>query len=228
MITLIHGDDAASSRKYLNEEKQKSNDSSAFGGEKLTLSDLTQVIEGGGLFSDEKNIFIEDFLKRKPGTEFNEIIALVEKNSKSINIYFWESKELTKKQTSLFKSPKIMLFKFPQYVFSLMDSIKPGNGKNLLAMLYQNKNIDIELIFYMLIRQIRLLLVLSDNSNEQIDEVKRMAPWQKSKLQKQSSFFSVDELKNIYKKLYEIDLAQKTGNLNLSLEQTIDILLLDI
>ena len=61
-----------------------------------------------------------------------------------------------------------------------------------------------------------------------IEEVKRLAPWQKSKLMNQASMFEMKKLKEIYKKLYKIDKAQKTGATNLSLTQNIDIFLLEI
>ena len=80
----------------------------------------------------------------------------------------------------------------------------------------------------MIIRQFRLLLGLSESSNNNIDEIKRLAPWQKSKLVRQASLFGVDKLKQIYKMLYKIDKSQKTGKSPLTLVQDIDILMLEI
>ena len=81
----------------------------------------------------------------------------------------------------------------------------------------------------MLQRQFRLLLAVSEeNSKDSIDEITRLAPWQKSKLEKQARLFQVDKLLSIYKKLYQIDLAQKTGNLPFSLTASIDFLLADL
>jgi DNA polymerase III delta subunit len=85
-----------------------------------------------------------------------------------------------------------------------------------------------EIILFMLQRQIRLLLSLLDSGEKSIDEVERLAPWQIGKLQSQSRLFTVSDLKRIYKRLYEIELGQKTGSLPLSLSQSIDFLLLDI
>ncbi|MBI2622551.1 MAG: hypothetical protein HYW64_00425 [Candidatus Levybacteria bacterium] len=55
-----------------------------------------------------------------------------------------------------------------------------------------------------------------------------MAPWQKSKLQRQAFLFTKDALTKNFAQLYAIDLAQKTGSLSLSLIQTIDFFLLDL
>jgi DNA polymerase III delta subunit len=61
-----------------------------------------------------------------------------------------------------------------------------------------------------------------------ISEVKRMAPWQKGKMQKQAKAFSQQELLNLHEQLYQLDLGQKTGGLSMPLEQEIDFLLLSM
>ena len=237
MITIIHGNDTASSRKYYID--QKTADAFSFEGEKVSLTDLVQILEGGGLFSDSKKIFIDEFLsKRKQGKETEDIVLQLNKYCKINDIFLWEGKEISKKNISLFSDPNVKIFKFPLYLFTFLDAIKPNNTGNLISFHEALKKSEAELIFFMLIRQFRLLLALSDDSSrhsresgnpdDKIDEVKRLAPWQKSKFKKQSGLFSLINLKNAYKKLFEIDLGQKTGTLNMSLEQAIDILLLEI
>lgn len=230
MITILHGDDIASSRKLFLEEKQKIKDSFVFEGEKITLTDITQVIDGGDLFNERKIIFIESFLgKKRQSEEFKEIVRLIQKNSKNADIFFWEEKELSKSQLFLFNNPVIKVFKYPQSLFLFLDNIRPENSKSLAVLFHKVlENSETELVFYMLIRQFRLLLALFDPDFTGIDEVKRLAPWQKSKLQKQAKLFSLKQLKNSYKKLFEIDLALKTGNLNLTLEQAIDMFLINL
>lgn len=230
MISIIHGDDIVSSRKYFLEQRQKTTNPFTFEGGKIIISDILQVLEGGGLFGDDKKIFIEDFFsKRKPGLEFNDIISYLQKNSQNGDVYFWEGKEIPKKNLSIFPDCKVLAFKLPQTLFLFLDNIKLGNGKNLIILFHKTlATTEVELIFHMLVRQFRLLLASSGKGVEQIDEVKRLAPWQKSKLVKQSSYFTVDKLKIIYKRLYKIDLLQKTGGLSLSLVQAIDFFLLDL
>jgi hypothetical protein len=58
-----------------------------------------------------------------------------------------------------------------------------------------------------------------------IDEVKRMAPWQMGKMQKQSGMFGDSKLKENYQKLFEIDLGSKTGKIPYSIERSIDFFL---
>lgn len=229
MITIIHGDDIVSSRKYFVEQKNRDKDAIVFDGEKIGPSDVLQVLDGGVLFSEAKQIYIEDFFsKKKQRKEFDEIVSSIQK-FQDAQIFFWEGKILTKKHTSLFKNSQIKQFSIPKDIFAFLENIYPGNKKSLVLFHNTLKTNEVELIFYMIIRQFRLLLAVSDlKKGETIDEAKRLAPWQLSRLKRQASNFSVDKLKNTYKKLYEIDLAQKTGSLPLSLVQSIDLLLVSL
>ena len=235
MITIIHGDDISLSRNFFHELKQKHKDFIGFDAAKITITDLVQNIEGSLLFGSVKAIFIEEFLTKfkKTNRESKEILDFIVKNSKDANLVLWESKEILKRDLSLFKNAIIKFFKLPKNIFLFLDNLKPGNSKNLLNLFHQalDSGIKEELILFMTQRQFRILLSLCHPelvSGSQIDEVSRLAPWQMEKLERQTRLFSVLELKKIYKKLYDIELAQKTGTLPLSLTQSIDFLLLGI
>lgn len=233
MTTIIHGDDIVQSREYFLTLKQKQESALHYDGGKITITDLVQNIEGSSLFGETKAIFIEDFLTKRKKTEKDakEILSFIVKNSTSSNFVLWESKEILKGTLSLFKNSTVNLFKLPRNIFLFLDNLKPNNSKSLLNLFHQtiDSGIKEELILFMLQRQFRMLLVLSDPSvGEPIEEIARLAPWQASKLVRQAKFFDHQSLKKIYKKLYEIEIGQKTGGLSLSLSQSIDFLLLEI
>lgn len=242
MLTLIHGSDTAASRKYFLDQKQQFADALLLDADKINLTDLAQVFEGGGLFGETKYVFIEQLItKRKKSGDFKDIVVYLEKNAADHTIVLWESKELEISATKTFKNATVRPFKLPQTLFVLLDSIKPGNGKTLVNLFRQSiESAEVEMVFFMLIRQFRLLLALSSNipsplngggeseKSQEIGELKRMAPWQKQKLQKQASFFSQEELLNIYNHLYNLEYAQKTGNLTAPLHSSIDFFLLEI
>lgn len=229
MITIVHGDDIASSRRYFVEQKNKEKNPIVFDGEKITPSDILQVLDGGSLFSENKLLFIEDFFsKKKPGKEFDDIVSQIQNLSDS-QVFFWEGKLLTKRFINLFKNCEIKLFNIPKDIFTFLDSIYPDNKKSLIFFHNTLKTNEPELVFFMIIRQFRLLMAVSDaKTKEAIDEVKRLAPWQINKIKKQSGYFSSLKLKDCYRKLYELDLAQKTGALPYSLSSAIDIFLVDL
>ncbi|MCL6096388.1 MAG: hypothetical protein M1444_01745 [Patescibacteria group bacterium] len=229
MITIIHGDDLASSRNYYLSELQKSKHPLILAGEKLTLSDLMQSLEGGSLFNEEKEIFIENlFSSKKANPGFKEIVAYVESQDAKANIFFWESSELSKTELEAFRKSVAKLFKIPQNMFGFLDNIRPGNTgsiKQFHELLSQTAE---ELIFFMIIRQFRLLLAVSDLNGSQIDEAKRLAPWQMSKLKAQAKLFGQEKLLTIYKRLGEIDSDSKSGKSATTLAQTIDFFLADL
>lgn len=228
MITIIHGDDIVASRKLLIELKSKNKNHVSFEGEKLKIEDLVQEFEGGDLFGNNKTFFIENLLSRKAGKESEDLKDYIRKNS-SMSIYLWEGKEIAKAVISSLGQTEVNHFKIPKNIFAFLDSIKPGNGKALIVQFHDNlKTTEPDFIFQMIIRQIRLLLAVSEQSEKNIDEALRLADWQKSKLRKQASLFSKEKLVELHSKLYQIDLGLKTGALSLTLEQAIDMLLLEI
>lgn len=233
MITIIHGDDISKSREFFLELKQKHKDSILLDGSKLSITDLVQNIEGSTLFGSTKTIFVEDFLtkNKKTSKESKEILNFMMKNSESSDFIFWESKEIAKRELSLFKNSTIKLFKLPKNIFLFLDNLKPNNSKNLLNLFHEalDSGIKEELILFMLQRQIRMLLNIAEPANgENIEEFTRLAPWQMEKLQRQAKLFDITTLKKIYRKLFNIEIGEKTGQLTLSLVQSIDFLLLEM
>ena len=238
MITIIHGDDILESRKFFQELKLKQKNFVLFSGGKITITDLVQNIKGSGLFGDTKSLFIEDLLSKLKKTEkaTKEMLNFIAENVENSNFVLWESKEILKRDLSLFKNAVVKLFKLPKKIFLFLDNLKPQNSKNLLSLFHQtlDSGVKEELILFMIQRQFRILLSLcdldpsADREGSQIDEVLRLAPWQMEKLKRQAELFDMSGLIRVYKKLYEIEIAQKTGSSSLSLTQNIDILLLEM
>jgi DNA polymerase III delta subunit len=233
MITLIHGSDTALSRKYFMDEKQKANDAVILDADSVNLTDLTQLFDGGGLFGETKYLFIEQLLtKRKKSADLPEILNYLEKNGTEHTIILWEGKELERGSLMLLKTATVRIFKLPQSLFQFLDTLAPGNGKILIKLFRQTiETSETEMVFFMLIRQIRILLALNgaqSQTSEAIDEAKKLAPWQKSKLEKQANLFKPDQLLTLYDKLFQIELGQKTGTLGSPLDSTIDFLLVEV
>jgi DNA polymerase III delta subunit len=240
MLTIIHGSDTALSRKYFMDEKQKANDAVVLDAESVNITDLTQLFDGGGLFGETKYLFIEQLLtKRKKSADLPEILSYLEKNAQEHTIIVWEGKELDRSSLMLLKTATVRVFKLPQSLFQFLDMLAPGNGKILIKLFRETvKDSETEMVFFMIVRQVRLLLALCEQTKFRhsglskmtgdIDELKRMAPWQKSKLEKQANLFKPDQLLTLYNKLFQIELGQKTGTLSSPLDSTIDFLLAEV
>ncbi|OGH06070.1 MAG: hypothetical protein A2W22_04100 [Candidatus Levybacteria bacterium RBG_16_35_11] len=226
MITVIHGDDLPSSRTFYLDRKNKCKEPNEFSGEKITITDLLQLSYGGSLFSLEKTVFIENLLSNKKSSSAKEVIGYIKDNHKGFNFFLWESGELSKATLSQLPGVVSNLFKIPQNLFLFLDNIIPNSKKNII---YFHKALDgtnQELILFMLIRQFRLMLAILSKST--IDEIKRLAFWQKDKIKKQARLFGEEALIKSIKRLHRIDYEQKSGQTGLNLVQTIDIFLLSI
>jgi hypothetical protein len=242
MLTIIHGNDAAQSRKNFLIEKQKYPDAILLEADQINRTDLTQIFEGGGLFGETKHIFVEQFLtKRKKSSDYKDILSYFEKNADENTIVLWEGKELERGTLNELKKATVKIFKLPQTLFQLLDAIQPGNNKILIKLFHQTiETAETEMVFFMLIRQFRMLLALNKSSlqdhetamhtsdNNPIDELKRMQPWQKPKLEKQAQAFEFSHLLKLYHELYKIEVDQKTGGLTSPLVSTIDFFLLEV
>jgi len=160
MLTILHGDDIASSRKYFLEQKEKYPDAVFLEGEKIALDELEQAFASDGLFTTTKTVFIEQLLaKRKKSKELDEIIGKLNSYASSHEIILWEGKELEKTLLTNFKTATARPFKLPQTLFAFLDTLKPNNAKQLITLFHQTLEIvEVEMLFFMLIRHFRLLL----------------------------------------------------------------------
>ena len=145
---------------------------------------------------------------------------------KSHDIYLWEKKLLTPSVLKQLKNAIIQAHKLPQELFRFLDAIRPDNAYITINLFHRAlKTTEAEMLFFMLIRQFRLLLALRE-ANAPIEEVQKLAPWQIIKLRQQAKLFSDDRLFSIYISLSEIDKEAKTGASTTPLTTTIDFLLL--
>lgn len=232
MLTIIHGADTTNSRKYFIDEKNKTPDAILLEPENVNITDLTQLLEGGGLFGETKYLFIEQLLtKRKKSADLETILKYLEAHASEHTIILWEGKELERGTLNAFKKAIVKPFKLPQTLFQLLDAIHPGNGKQLIKLFHQTiETTEPEMVFFMIVRQLRILLALSDthNASNHIDELKRMQQWQRSKLESQAKRFEDTSLLDLYNKLFRVEVGQKTGSLTMPLVSTIDFLLLEV
>ena len=231
MITVIHGDATNESREYFLKIRTTFQNLLSLEGQNITADVLINFFSGGNLFFEEKNLAIENLLsKNKAGKNLDGLAAILNEHEGKSNIIMWEEKEVSQKNLSLFPKASIQIFKIPKLIFNFLDNLKPGNGENLI-LIFQKllENTPVEIILYMMVRQFRFLIaVSSSDKSDTIEELRKMAPWQKGKLERQAVFFGQGRLINLYDKLYNIDLSGKTGALSMPLASAIDFLLLDI
>ena len=214
MITIIHGEDIISAQKYKSDLIVKNIEKEVIELINPAESEVLQAIESKSLFGEDKIVMIFKILKL-------ENIAKALSRSE-INVYLFFEKNLTPKQLSTVPKAQVILFKPKAVIFDFLDSIKPNNTKNILTAFFKLTD-ESELIFYMLIRQFRNLILVKEGS-----WTKEISPWQKSKLSSQAQYYSLQKLLEIYKYLEKIDFENKTGQSPLELSKSLELFLLKI
>lgn len=231
MITIIHGDNTDESREHFLKVKTEFQNLFSLEGQNTVESDLVDFFSGGNLFYEEKNLAIENLLsKNKAGKNLDQLVAILNQHEGKSNIILWEEKEISQKNLNLFPRASVQIFQIPKLIFNFLDNIFSGNGKNLIVIFHKLlENTPVEIILYMMVRQLRFLIAVSSEGElDTIEELGKMAPWQRVKLEKQAALFDRDKLINFYHKLYNVDLSSKTGALSTPTAHAIDFLLLDI
>lgn len=224
MIHIYHGEDFSTSRNNFNKEKDKN--SITLDASELDNNLLNQLMSESSLFAEHKKLFIENLFSRKAQKNFDELIKFI-KNASHLEVFIWADKEISNAQTKDLGKYKDNNFKIAGSVFAFIDSIYPKNKKSILSFHQTLSFANPEFIFTMIVRQFRLMIGILSGGG-QIDEIKRIQPWQKSKITKQAVLFGEEKLNEIYKKLKKIDKNQKTGASKLNLIQEIDMLLLEL
>ncbi len=190
MITIIHGDDIASSRRLLQEEIRKTDlkDIITFNGVKFDLSDLIFASETDSLFFLKKIIVIENLLLGAVNKKKEAIINhLKETKNTSVSYILWEDRELGRSVIKkYFPQAKEIKCVLPQLIFRFLDSIgkeMPGKLIELFNLLLQQR--EIEFIYLMILRQIRFLILVKDTNQNNCG----LQTWQIQKLRHQGRYF---------------------------------------
>ncbi|GAI75303.1 unnamed protein product, partial [marine sediment metagenome] len=195
-------------------------------GLKIDLNQVLQSLESSSLFGQEKLIVIEGLFSRIKSKEKDSIIKYLKKEKISPDLIFWERKEIS--GTTLRWLPKewqYQVFKTPTIIFKFLDSLRPGNQTQILGLLLNSiKKDSAEMVFYMLARRIRELIIASDIGKEGL----KGAPWQIGKLMSQAKNFTLEQLTTVYGKLLEIDIDIKTGRSFMPLDWHLDLLIVDL
>lgn len=226
MITLLHGENTLASRQELEKMKKvKNQEVIVFEGTKVNLEELIPALFAKSLFGQEKLVILENFFSKRKGLPKNQFFLYLNALPPSVNLIFWEEREISPKVFLSFPQAQRKLFRLYPVLFKFLESLRPGNGEVMITLLRQALSVEEpEMVFYMLVRQFRLLLGLLGNL-EKIEEVGRLTVWQKEKLLRQGRYFSQERLLKVYRDLLEIDLRQKLGRTPFSRQKNLELFL---
>lgn len=224
MITVIHGNHVLETRNQLASLKTKYSEIVSIDARKAAFTDIIQALESATFSGDSRLVVLEYLFSGKSKTE--DIIGYLINNNFGNDLVVWDEKKCIGKDFELLaRKARIIELNLPTQLFRFLDSLMP-DSKNILA-LYQDllKTENEELIFFMLKRHVRSLLLSASDKSERPSDIAKLLPWQMAKLARQSSFFSEYKLIDLYKKLLNIEYSIKTGNSAMSLDHKLKIFL---
>lgn len=228
MLTIIHGDNIEASRAELNRLRDRATGKEIrqIEGKSLDLNGLTQALQSQSMFGGDFLVIVERlfaFLSRKT-KQIGEYAKLLSE-ANNTDVIVWEEKELSPGTIKSF-GPKasIRLFKTPVIIFQFLDSLKPNNSKYLLTIFETLVESDApELVFSMMVRRIRELIMLKDGVS-----LVGIQPWQAGRLTNQSKFFTIEGLLTMEKQLLTIEYSIKSGRSPLTLRTQLEQFIIDL
>lgn len=223
MLYIFHGDGSGTSRKLLREAVEKDKLSAreirTLAGDKLDPKDLDSALSTASLFSTE-SLVIEGLLSRAKSRDKDACIDLIAKYQGDKNIYLWDKKEVTPPNLKKFVGAKISNSKAPTALFTLMESLEPGNYAHSLSLLNEVvAGTEDIIVFTMVARQIGYLIMIKSGTSP------KFAPWQIGKLKSQAVKWGDKQLEQFLSELLKIDLSIKSGTSKLSYTDHLDLLL---
>ncbi len=225
-MIILHGENTVLSRLKLQEKVNEFHQKTkgeiiSFSADKISLTDLKQALESISLLNDQRLIVVENLFSGRKSIHKEKIIDYL-KQSQADNLIIWEGKKIDGRTLTSFKA-QVLFFDISPLVFKFLDSLMPGNEKNMLLLFHQTiKQMPVEMLFFMLVKHWRLLIIAHDLGPEGL---KNMQPWRQTRIVEQAQRFKLNKLLMIYKKMLAIDYQQKTGQTPLSLICQLDLLL---
>ncbi|MCX6724919.1 MAG: hypothetical protein NTV20_02350 [Candidatus Shapirobacteria bacterium] len=224
-MIILHGENNLLSRQKLTNEianfKLKTQgEILRYDGHNLNLMDLRQSLESASLLGDSHLVIIENLFSGRTGKEKQKIIDYLKKTVAQ-NLIIWERKKIDGRTLTSFKG-QVLRFDLDPVIFRFLDSLSPGKTKISLTLLHQCLVQDSpEIIFFMLARQIRFLILAADLGKKGLDQ---MESWRAEKLIRQAQYFTLIKLMKIYRQLLKIEVQQKTGQTPFTLSSQLDLL----
>lgn len=224
MIKILHGENIVESRKALTElladVRNEGTETVSLDGAKTSLTQVRSNLESSSLFGKSRLVIIENLLTGQKSTTKTKILQYLVEQKFDNDLILWEPKEVSERALNQLPKAETKLFRVAPVIFRFLDSLQPGNTREMLRLLEEAKAAEEqEMIFYMIIRQIRLLLTAKDS------DINRLPGWQQKKFLSQSELFTLEQLKKIHQQLLEIDFSQKTSGDPYSLSSRLDLLI---
>lgn len=228
MLIIIHGEDIVSSRKILDTEKEKrlENETLVFDGNTLDLSNLLTADQSQSLFQLKKTIIIENLFTSSVSSQKEKLFSYLSSNQLVSDVIIWEKTEVNKNTIKKYlPSAKEIFCQPPLLLFRFLDAIFDNSSLSLSLFHSVLERREAELVYSMLIRQFRNLIIARDLGAAGLSAMQK---WQAEKFVKQSAHFEKEKLILLYRQLLSIDYLIKSGRTPFSLTELLDNFLISL
>ncbi len=224
-MLILHGDNQSKVHAQLSQVladcQQKEITTQRLEAKHLSLAELEEALQAQSLFGNEKTIILEGLFSLPNSKKRTALIDFVKNHQEAVVLV--ENKTLTASNLKNFPQAKVEHYPLTNTLFSFLDSLNPQGNKTqqlnkLQAAITQDGAF---MCLVMLARQIRLLI--------QAKEGHKMAgaPFMLAKLKKQSQNFSLEQLLKLHQQLYRLDSLEKTSQNLLSLENSLELFIIN-
>jgi DNA polymerase III delta subunit len=233
MLILLHGENSVLSRNGLSDlvsqaKLRGTKDILHLDGSKLTLNELFEACETTSLFGTDRLVIIESLHSHRSKTTLKELINYLStvhfilslpKDRSPTSLILWEPKPLSATQLKSLSNFETRLFKSSPLTFKFIDSLSPGK-QTVFLPLYEPACLKDtpEFVFFMLARQVRLMLLCNYPES-------KLPPWQIAKLKSQFRTFGEKAVLKLHDQLYDLDWRLKTGQTVLNLQSELGFIL---
>jgi hypothetical protein len=223
MLTIICGENTIEAYNFFL-EKKKEFINKKYEVLEIDSSAIEELIhwqsENLSLFATKKVFFTRN-LNKKINKTNKKTLILIDRvvNDKKINIFDFEE-GMEKRNLKVQKNVLIKEFKLPISIFNFLDNLYPGNLATVIKNLnLLSKTTASELIFFMLTKRIRQLLMIK--LNHKLDGLQL---WQLRKLNYQAKIWSKQTLIKFYQSLFQLEIKVKTSSNPFDLKKSLELL----
>lgn len=220
MLSILHGDNIVASRQVLRTMVDAALAAQAkivqLDQKSTTIGSVQQALHQDDFFGTSNLLVIEDLHAGPTSRQRKQIIA--ELVAADQDVILWEQKKLTATQLKQFPQAQQRVFALSKFVFSWLDLLGTKDQEvKALSLLHQAVSQESsELCFFLLIRQVRLLLQAKDG------ETLAVAPFQVSRFISQAQRFTAHQLLSLHEYLLATDTALKTSQALLPLQLVLE------
>lgn len=218
-MIIIHGPDQVSAQnkldQLLSQAKEKTLEIQRTQAKDLSLTTLAQALTPSSLFSGSRLVVIDSLLSLPKSNNKKKLLDTLKK-TKNKNLILYEQKTVHPATVKSLPTTKVFQFKENPLIYKFLETFDTKILEKIVAARQ-----PLEMLFFMLARHTRQLIQVKTPRSL------RLAPWQLSKLSKQSSLFTTSQLINLHKRLYQIDKRQKTSQIK-DLKTEIELCILEL